>query len=144
MQSCFLPLKIYSVCNPMEIFKILGVCLVAAILCVILKQHKSEYALLVSVAAGILLLGLMLKNIFSPLQSLYGKIEDLGVETEYFKVAIKALGIGYITTFIADTCRESGQAALASKAELAGKGAIFLLSVPIALSILETAIGFIK
>ena len=128
----------------MEIFNVLGICLAAAVLCVILKQYKSEYAMLVSAAAGIFLLIFFLQKIFSPLQALISEIDSLGVETEYFKVAIKALGIGYISSFIADTCKENGQISLASKAELAGKGAIFLLSVPLILSILKTAIGFIK
>ena len=71
-------------------------------------------------------------------------LEEYGIKTEYFKVALKALGIGYITSFIADACRDSGQTSLAAKAELAGKTAIFLLSVPLIISVLETAIGFIK
>ena len=71
-------------------------------------------------------------------------IEAYGIETEYFKVALKALGIGYVTSFIADTCRDSGQTSLASKAELAGKTAIFVLSLPILVSVLNIAVGLIE
>ena len=38
-----------------ELFKILAVLLVTAVLCIILKQKNGEYALLVAVAAGLLL-----------------------------------------------------------------------------------------
>ena len=75
---------------------------------------------------------------------LKGYIEDYGIETEYFKVAIKALGIGYITSFIADACRDSGQSSLAAKAELAGKAAIFVLSLPLLISVLNIAVGLIE
>ncbi len=128
----------------MEIFKILSICLIVAVLCVLLKQYKSEYALLLSLSASVCLLIFLIGKIITPLKELISEIEALGVDTEYFKVAFKALVIGYITSFAADTCKESGQTALASKAIFAGKTAIFLLSLPLALSLLKTAIGFIK
>jgi len=87
---------------------------------------------------------IILKNLSSPLLELKSRIESYGVESEYFKVAIKALGIGYVTSFIADSCRDSGQTSLAAKAEFAGKAAIFLISVPLLMSVLEIAVGFVK
>ncbi len=128
----------------MEIIKILSICLVSAVLCLTLKQYKGEYALFISIFAGVFVLGIVVKNVFTPIQYIMEKIESLGVEIKYFKIALKALGIGYITNFIADSCRECGQLSLASKAELAGKVSIFIISIPLAISILETAIGFIK
>jgi stage III sporulation protein AD len=128
----------------MEIFKILAICLITAIICLVLKQQKSEFALAVSVIAGVIILGFIIKNIIVPITVLSQKIENYGIDVGYFKIALKALGIGYITTFIADSCRDAGQTSLASKAELAGRCAIFMLSVPLVLSVMETALGFIK
>ncbi len=128
----------------MDLLKILGFCLITAILCLILKQQKSEYALLISIAGTVLIVGFILKGIFIPLKLIGEKIEGYGIKSDYFKIALKALGIGYVTSFIADSCRDCGQANLAFKAELAGKCAIFLLSVPLILSVMETALGFIR
>lgn len=128
----------------MEIFKVLAICLITAVICLVLKQQKSEFALAVSIIACILILGFLIKNIIVPITVLQQKIEGYGINTEYFKTALKALGIGYITTFISDSCRDAGQASLATQAELAGKIAIFILSVPLVLSVMETALGFIK
>ena len=105
----------------MEIFKVLAVCLITAVICLILKQQKSEFALVVSIIGGVLILLFLIKNIIAPITVLKEKIESYGINTAYFKTALKALGIGYITTFIADSCRDAGQASLASLAELAGK-----------------------
>ena len=127
-----------------DIFKILAVLLVAAVMSLILKQKNSEYALFVAISAGVGTALLILKNISTPIAELKSQIEAYGVETEYFKVAVKALGIGYITSFIADACRDSGQTSLAAKAELAGKAAIFIMSLPLLMSVLEIAVGFIK
>ncbi len=128
----------------MDVIKVLAVCLITAIICLVLKQQKSEYALMISIAGSVLVLIFVIKNLLVPITVLQKRIEAYGIETDYFKTALKALGIGYITTFIADSCRDAGQASLASKAELAGKCAIFLLSVPLVLSVMDTALGFIK
>jgi len=85
-----------------------------------------------------------LKNLITPLSLIEQKISQSGINSGYFKTALKAMGIGYITSFVADACTDAGLTALAAKAQFAGKCAIFLLSVPLVLSILETAIGFVK
>lgn len=127
----------------MDIFKILAVCLVTAVLAILLKQYKAEYSIAAVLGGGIIVIAFILKNISAPIEYLKNELEASGINTDYFKVALKALGIGYITGFIADACRDSGQNALASKAELAGKCAIFMLCLPLISSILQTALGFI-
>lgn len=127
-----------------EVSKILAICLIGAALCIVLRQKSAEYAFGMAVACGIYVLIFVLGAVSQPIKEIEERLSDYGVETEYFKVALKAVGLAYITDFIADACRDAGQASLASKAELAGKAAIFLLSVPILMSVLETAIGFVK
>ena len=126
------------------LFKILSLCLVAAIFCVVLSRNGNEYGLLITLAAGVIIALLIFKNIASPIILIKSKLEEYGVESEYFKVALKAVGIGYITSFISDACRDCGQTSLALKAELAGKCAIFLLSVPLIISVLQMAVEFAK
>ena len=128
----------------MEIFKILAICLISAVLAIVLKQQKGEYALMVALAGGAVVTLYVLKGVWTPIEYIKARLLSCGVKTEYFAVALKALGIGYVTGFIADSCRDSGQASLASKAELAGKCAIFILSVPLISAVLETALGFLK
>ena len=127
-----------------ELFKILALCLVAVVLCIILKQKNAEYALFITIAAGVVITVILLKNISAPIMAISEKLDQYGVEGEYFKIALKAVGIGYVTSFIADACRDSGQTSLAAKAELAGKCAIFLISVPLIISVLEAAVEFVK
>lgn len=127
-----------------DIFKILGILLISSVLCLILRQKNSEYAMLISVATGIITASLILRHLSMAIEAIKNYIEAYGIETEYFKVALKALGIGYVTSFIADTCRDSGQTSLASKAELAGKAAIFVLSLPLLVSVLNIAVGLIE
>lgn len=127
-----------------EFWKVMGVCIIGAVLTLVLKQKSGEYAFAVVVVTGIIILFFAIKTVAEPISLIFEKLNDSGVKTEYFKIALKAVGIAYITDFIADASRDAGQTSIASKAELAGKSAIFLLSVPVLMSVLETAIGFIK
>lgn len=126
------------------LLKILAVCLIAAAVAVTLKPKAPEYAMLVSIAAAIIISGILIGAISSAINEFDSLLQKYGLETEYFKIAVKALGIGYITGFVADSCRDCGQASLASKAEFGGKCAIFILSMPLIHSLVETAVGFIK
>ena len=126
-----------------ELFKILGVCLVTAAVVTVLKG-KGESGFFVTVAAGVVIAILLFKNVAAPIKMLGTLLQENGVETEYFTVAAKAVGIGYVTSFISDICRDAGQTALASKAELAGKCAVFLLALPLMISVFKTAIGFLQ
>lgn len=126
----------------MEIFKILAVCVITAVLSLTLKRQNGEYALLISLAGGITVC--ILKSIAAPIGYLKSQLSLYSLSAEYFKIAFKALGIGYITGFIADACRDSGQSSLAGKAELAGKCAVFIISLPLITGILKTALGFLQ
>ncbi len=128
----------------MDVMKVLAVCLITAILALVLKDKRQEYALMVVLAGGIVVIFYILRGVISPVNYIREQLDSYGIKTEYFSVALKALGIGYVTGFIADACRDSGQASLASKAELAGKCAIFVLSVPLISSVLKSALGFLK
>ncbi len=127
-----------------ELWKILGICIVGAVLSIILRHKSDEYAFAVVIATGILVLTFVLRAVSTPIKEISLKLSSYGVETKYFETALKAVGLAYITDFIADSCRDAGQTSIASKAELAGKAAIFLLSVPLLISVLDIAVGFVK
>ena len=55
----------------------------------------------------------------------------------FFPVIIKVLAVAYITDFTAQLCRDSGENAIGSKVELAGKVMIFYLAMPVLSAILE-------
>ncbi len=128
----------------MEIVKILVLIFLCAVICIIFKSYKPEYSFLIIIFCSVIVLSFILKNLITPLSLIEQKISQSGINSGYFKTALKALGIGYITSFVSEACTDAGLTALAAKAQFAGKCAIFLLSVPLVLSILETAIGFVK
>ncbi len=121
----------------MEFLKIIGMCLIAAGAAVMLNQYKKEYAAAISVGLGCMILLAVLSAVLPAFSVISGYLDSAGVNGKYFLTAVKAVAIGYLSQFAADTCRDFGQSAIAAKAELAGKTAIFLLSVPILRDLFE-------
>jgi len=126
----------------MDIFKILIICILTAVLAVLLRQNKPEYAVFLGVGASVTVILLILGYLVPAAKELRNLLDDSGIDSVYFKTALKALGIAYVSEFAADTCRDCGQTAMASKAELAGKTAIFLIALPLLSSVLKTALSF--
>lgn len=127
----------------MDTASLLALCVLAAMLCLILSGYKPEYSMAVVIIAGCAIFLSLLEYIVPVLKELKGLAERAGTEIGGFKIAFKALGVCYITQFAADTCRDFGQSALASKAELVGKCAVLLLSVPLIENITEIALQLI-
>ena len=120
----------------MNIAAIVGAGAVAAALAAVLKRSGAEYGLFVSIAASLLILYAVLTSIY-PVTELIGELaEAAGAENEYIGVLFKAMAVCFITQIAAESCRDSGEGAIASKIELAGKIAVLLISVPMIRGIL--------
>ncbi len=128
----------------MNLTSVLGICIITAVLGVILKEYKPEYALSVAIIAGSVIFFYLLAQVIKPVFEIRNLIASKGVDTSYFLVAFKALGICIITGFVSDICKDFGQSALAGKAEFAGRCAIFILSLPLLKELLEMAFSFIR
>lgn len=126
-----------------DFIKIIVVIVIAAVFATVLRTRLPEYSLLLVLTVVCLALLPVLNNLLGgivKLKELYNLSGNSGV---YFTVALKALGIAYITGFAADVCRDFGLSALAQTAEIAGKGVIFILSIPLITAVIEAAIGFV-
>lgn len=106
------------------------ICVVAAICVIFLGQHRPEFALLLSAAAGILTLLYLLAPIIEIVDNLKVRLDSAGLGNVYATL-LKTVGICYITDFAADLCRDFGQSSLAAKMEIAGKISIVALCFPL-------------
>lgn len=128
----------------MEIVTIAGVVVVAAFLAVILRQQRPEQAMAVSLAAGIGILALVAAKALPVIGSLRELLAGAALPSEYGTILFKALGICLLTQLAADACRDAGENALASKAELAGKLLLLTLALPLFEKIAQTAAALIN
>ncbi len=115
----------------MKIAAIIGIALIAMILCVLLKGYRPEYSVFLSLTAGILILLMALDALVPMMGTLSRLIEISGQGREAFSILLKALGVCFFTQLASDACRDAGEGAIASKVELAGKVVILLLAMPL-------------
>lgn len=122
----------------MDISAIIGVAVIGAVICVVIKQYKPEYAALTAVCTGVVILLFVIPELTGVFDFLKN-ISQLGrLDTEYGKIVSKALGICIITQLASDTCKDCGQNSIATKLELGGKISVLLVSMPIFIALIET------
>lgn len=121
----------------MEIFAIVGVGVVAAALAVVLRQSRPEYAMLVSLAAGIFILYKIFGYLTPIVAEIYTILSLSGVPLEYAEILFKALGICLLTQIACDTCKDAGENAIASKVEMTGRIAVLAVSLPLFTQVLS-------
>lgn len=125
----------------MEIVQIIGVGLVATFIVVILKQYRPEYAIHISIIAGVLILGLVIFKLSGVIELLNSLATKLGVNSKFFVIILKITGVAYLTEFATSVCRDAGETAIASKVEIAAKVLIIAMSIPILGSLMDTIVN---
>lgn len=122
----------------MSFFKIICGILVGVLLAIKLKSLGNPLWIYLSMALSVFVLYYILNRLSFVLDFLDGVMGDIGLESGYFEILIKIVGISYLCEFVANICRESGFLAVASQIEIGGKLTMMVLSMPILIAIVET------
>ena len=120
-----------------------GVLLCAAVLATVLRAQRPELALGLSIVAGVLVVGVLLKQLTPLLASLRRMLTVGGLSDSVLAVVLRAAGVCFVTQWAADTCRDVGQTALAGKAELTGRVLLLLMTVPLFEQVLALVSGVV-
>lgn len=102
----------------------------AVFLALILQKEKSEFAMLLVLAAGMTLFTYILLRMQTIVSFLSDMLDYLPVDNTYLLPLLKMLGIAYIAEFSSSICKESGYSAIAGQMELFAKLSIVALSIP--------------
>ncbi len=125
----------------MEIFKIAAIALVTAFCVMILRDIKSDLAMLVAFAGGIIVL-LSVIDYFSDIFSVISSIAArAGLATSVVTLLFKILAVGYISEFSASLIEDAGLSSLADKVTLAGKLIIVASALPVIVELFEYIAG---
>ena len=127
----------------MDIVKIIGVGLTAAIIIIILKQYKPEFVIYVSMIAGIIILFMVIDKLSAIVNIIESLTSKTGTGNTFIGILLKITGIAILTEFAVSVCRDSGETAIASKIDLAGKIIIISISIPIITALLELIINIL-
>lgn len=124
----------------MDIVRIIGIGLVALIIIMILKQYKPEFAIYVSIMAGVIILLLSLSKISGIINLLTDISNKANINSDFLKIILKITGIAILTEFAVSICIDCGEKAIANKIDIGGQIIIITISLPIISSLLETVI----
>lgn len=111
--------------------KIAGVILCEILIYALLRQYKPEFAVISEAAAAVIIFFMLGNELRDSLGVFSSFMKESSASSVYTGVLIKVLGIALVTQFAADMCRDSGESALASKVEFAGKVIITAASIPV-------------
>ncbi|MCY6354070.1 stage III sporulation protein AD [Clostridium sp. ZS2-4] len=121
----------------MEIIKVVGFAFVALSIVLVVKHRRSDLAVHISLAAGILIFIFMIDKVTSVLQLLQELALKANIDFIYLNIVFKILGIAYLASFCSEICKDAGESSLASKVEFAGKILILVLAIPILMAVLQ-------
>ena len=114
--------------------------IVILIIIVILKQYKPEFAIYVSMIAGVLILVLAIQKLTGIINLLQSLANKTYINKSFLSILLKITGIAFITEFAVSICSDAGEKAIASKIEIGSKVIIIAMSIPIITSLLELVI----
>ena len=120
-----------------EVIKIIGIGLLALILIIVIKQYRPEFAIYISIIAGIFIFFFAMDKLTNIINLLKDICNKAGVNNKYLGILIKMTGIAFLAEFAISICKDEGESALASKVELGSKAIVISMSIPIIQNLLE-------
>jgi len=124
----------------LDIAKIVGIGLMAGILISLLRQHKPELAMQLSIATGAMIFLLMVSRVMHVVDVLQSLGDKAKVDAAHMGTVLKIIGIAYVADFGSQVLQDAGEKSIASKVEMAGKVIIMLLAIPIILAIVDSVL----
>ena len=121
----------------MNVYSIIAIALIGALISLFITQYKPEYAIFVSIITTVVIFIYAITTI-TPIITKIKDIANLSnISFKYISVLIKSIGICYITQFAYDTCIDAKQTSIANKIELIGRISICVISIPIYSDVLD-------
>lgn len=121
----------------MDIIKLIGIGLIALVIIIIVKQYKPEFAIYVSLAAGILILSMTFDTISQIINLIESYSQKVSISNKFIVVLLKITGIAILAEFATSICKDAGETAIATKIDIGSKVLIIASSIPIISSLLE-------
>lgn len=121
----------------MQIVKVIGVGLISALVAGMLREEKSELYIFAVIAGGALILIIILSSLTDVIKQFGMLVGKSGVDESLFAGVLKIIGVGYVTEYAASLCNDYGVTSIGNKLQLAGKVAIFFMTMPILANLVE-------
>lgn len=115
----------------MLIFKIAAFGIIAAFCALALKEQRNDFAVLLTVAAGLIIFIMISDSAAGIISQLTGTLDKFGITLAPIKYVIKIVGLGLIGDFSSSIIEECGQKSLSDKISLVTKIIIIIQIIPL-------------
>lgn len=129
---------------PMEWLRLIGFCLLAASMVMVLQQLHPQTAGLLSVAFGVLVMGLVLPVIGEMVGEIRAFLLSLGLNAQYYRILLKAMGIVLVTQLAVQVCQDMDAPSIARRAAFCGRIALLGVAVPVFMELTQMAVDVLR
>ncbi len=127
----------------MDITKIAMIGIVTIVINSMLKNMKSDFKSVVSIAVSVFIF-LVIIPVFTSVMGIFLELERyLNNEKLFLEEIFKVIVVAYIAELACALCQDAGESAIASNIELAGKMIIVSVSAPIIFSLINLIISIL-
>lgn len=91
----------------MDIIKIIGIGLISLIMIILLKQYKPEFAIYISLLAGVLILILVMDKLSGIIELIKSISNQSSINQQFIVLLIKITGIAFLSEFAVSICKDS-------------------------------------
>ena len=118
--------------------KICAALMLIGAICVILKNFGYKGAPVFAALSVLVFFSLAVKRA-DPIWDVYSEFVSYSGVDEYAKIAVKIIGIGYLSGIGSDVCRELGEAGIAKCIGVFAKFELILIIIPVIKEILKVS-----
>lgn len=120
-----------------EMGKIAAFGVMAALSAMMIKKQAPELALALVLLGGAMILGRALYTLTGVREMLDALQEAAGLSPAVVAPVIKTVGVGLLTKFSAELCKDAGEKSLSVWVETAGGAAALFLAMPLMKTVLD-------
>ena len=128
----------------MEWLRLIGFCLLAASMVMVLRQLHPQMAGLLSIAFGVLVIGLVLPGVAGYIEAIRSFLASLGLNAQYYRIMLKAMGIVLVTQLAVQACQDMDAPSIARRAAFCGRIALLGVAMPVFMELTQMAVDVLR
>lgn len=128
----------------MEWMRLIGFCMLAGAMVMLLGEMQPQAAALLSVAFGVLIVGATLGQIAGYIETVASFLDSLNLDAQYFKVMVKAMGVVLVTQLAVQACEDMQASSIARRAEAVGRLALLSVAMPVFMELTQMAVDVLR
>lgn len=124
--------------------RLIGFCLLAAVMVSVIRTMTPQYAGLLCAAFGVLLILAVIPEIREYIEMIRLFLESVSLPGETYQVMLRATGIVLVTQIAAQICRDMDALSVAQRVELCGRLALMGIAVPVFIELTRLSLDVLR